>query len=48
MATHLTKDPPTDDSKKQWMEKDARLYLHIRNIIDSDVIGLISHYEFVK
>ena len=48
MATHLTKDPPTDDSKKQWMEEDARLYLHIHNIIDSDVIGLISHYEFVK
>ena len=27
MATHLTKEPPTDDSKEQWMEEDARLYL---------------------
>ena len=30
------------------MEDDARLYLHIRNSIDSDVIGLINHCEFVK
>ena len=27
MAAHLTKDPPTDDSKKQRMEEDVRLYL---------------------
>ena len=27
IAAHLTKDPPTDDSKEQWMEEDARLYL---------------------
>ena len=48
MATHLNKDPPTDDSKEQWMEEDARLYLQIRNSIDSEVINLINHYEFVK
>ena len=30
------------------MEEDARLYLQIRNSIDSEVIGLINHYEFVK
>ena len=27
MAAHLNKDPPTDDSKEQWMEEDACLYL---------------------
>ena len=48
MATHLTKDPPNDDLKEQWMEEDARLYLYILNSIDSKVIGLINHYEFVK
>ena len=30
------------------MEEDARLYLQIRNSIDSKVIGLINHCEFVK
>ena len=25
MGSHLTKDPPADDSKEQWMEEDARL-----------------------
>ena len=48
MVAHLTKDPPTDDLKEQWMEEDARLYLQIRNSIDSEVIGLINHSEFVK
>ena len=27
MGGHLTKDPPTDDSKEQWMEEDARLFI---------------------
>ena len=27
MTAHLKEDPPTDDSKEQWMEEDARLYL---------------------
>ena len=48
LAAHFTKDPPTDDSKEQWMEEDGRLYLQIRNCIDSEVIGLINHCEFVK
>ena len=48
MATHLTKDPPTDDSNEQWMEEDACLYLQIHNSIDSEVIGLINQCEFVK
>ena len=48
MAAYLTKDPPTDDSKEPWMEEDARIYLQIRNSIDSEVIGLINHCKFVK
>ena len=27
MDAHLTKDAPSDDSKEQWMDEDARLYL---------------------
>ena len=48
MDGHLTKDPPVDDSKEQWMEEDARLFIQIRNSINSKVLGLINHYEFVK
>ena len=48
MATHLTKDPPTNDLKEQWMKEDVRLYLQIRYSIDNEVIGLINHCEFVK
>ena len=48
MGGHLTKDPPTDDSKEQWMEEDARLFIQIRNSIDNKVLGLVNHCEFVK
>ena len=48
MASHLTKDPLTDDSKEQWLEDDAHLFLQIRNSIDSKVLGFINHCEFVK
>ena len=48
MGGHLTKDPPTDDSKEKWMEEDARLFIQIRNSIDSKVLGLVNHCEFVK
>ena len=48
MTTHLTKDPPTEDSKEQWMEEDVCLYLQFCNSIDSEVISLINHCEFVK
>ena len=48
MVAHLTKEPPIDDSKEQWMEEDARLYLQICNSINNEVIDLINHYEFVK
>ena len=48
MVAHITKDPPIDDSKEQWMEEDARLYLRIRNSIESEVSNLVNHCEFVK
>ncbi|KAL5810382.1 hypothetical protein ACOSQ3_027084 [Xanthoceras sorbifolium] len=46
--THLTDDPPKDESRQTWLREDARLFLQIRNSIDSEVIGLINHCEFVK
>ena len=48
MGGHLTKDPPTDDSKEQWLEENARLFIQIHNSIDSKVLGLVNHCEFVK
>ena len=48
MGGHLTKDPSTDYSKEQWMEEDAHLFIQIRNSIDSKVLGLVNHCEFVK
>ena len=48
MASHLDKYPPTDDSKDQWLEDDARLFLQICNFIDGKVLTLINHYEYVK
>ena len=48
MDGHLTKDSLADDSKEQWMEEDARLFIQIRNFIDSKVLGLVNHCEFVK
>ena len=48
MASHLIEDPSTDDSKDQWLEDDARLFIQIRNYIDCKVLTLINHCEFVK
>ena len=48
MASHLDKDPPIDDSKERWLEDDTHLFLQIRNSIDSKVLTLINHCEFVK
>ncbi|KAK3025978.1 hypothetical protein RJ639_040952 [Escallonia herrerae] len=45
---HLSSDPPTDDTKRLWLREDARLILQIRNSIDSEIVGLINHCEFVK
>ena len=47
MASNLTENPPTDDSKDRWLEDDARLLLQIRNSIDGKVFTLINHCEFV-
>ena len=44
---YLTNDPPTDENLKQtWLREDARLFLQIRNSIDSEVIGFIGISEF--
>ena len=48
MGNHLDKDPPTDDSKEQWLEDDAHLFQQICNSIDGKVLALINLYEFVK
>ncbi|KAK2972925.1 hypothetical protein RJ640_015640 [Escallonia rubra] len=45
---HLSSDPPTDENKRIWLREDARLILQIRNSIDSEILGLINHCEFVK
>ena len=31
MGSHLTKDLPANNSKEQWMEEDAHLFIQIRN-----------------
>ena len=48
MGAHLTKDPLADDSKEQWVEENARLFIQIHNSFDSKVLGLVNHCEFVK
>ena len=48
MASHLSKDPPTNDSKDRWLEDDARLFLQICNSINGKVLTLINHFEYVK
>ena len=48
MASHLDKDPPTNDSKDRWLEDDARLFLQIRNSINGKLLTLINHCEYVK
>ena len=48
MASHLDKDPSTDDSKERWLDDDACLFLQICNSIDGKVLTLINHCEYVK
>ena len=48
MASHLDKDPHMDDSKERWLDDDAHLFLQICNSVDSKVLTLINHREFVK
>ncbi|XP_057992855.1 uncharacterized protein LOC131173954 [Hevea brasiliensis] len=33
---HLTKDPPTDDTRQTWLREDARLFLQLQNLIHSE------------
>ena len=42
MANHLDKDPPTDDSKGQWLEDDVRLFLQCEYVKE-----LMDYLEFV-
>ncbi|XP_057992517.1 anaphase-promoting complex subunit 4 isoform X2 [Hevea brasiliensis] len=39
---HLTKDPPTDDTRQTWLREDARLFLQFRNSIHSENIHKFS------
>ncbi|KAH6784058.1 hypothetical protein C2S52_009017 [Perilla frutescens var. hirtella] len=49
MDTHMTDDPPSAAaSKLSWLRDYARLFLQIRNSIDSDVIGMVTHCRTVK
>ena len=48
MGGHLTKDPPFDDSKEQWMEENARLFIQICNSIDIKVLGLLITVNLLK
>ena len=46
---HLTGDPPKMRiQSKTWLREDAQLFLQICNSIDSKVIRLINHCEFLK
>ncbi|KAA0033068.1 gag-pol polyprotein [Cucumis melo var. makuwa] len=42
MDDHMTEDAPKDAKKKKdWLRDDARLYLQIKNSIESEIIGLV-------
>ncbi|GJZ41481.1 polyprotein [Tanacetum coccineum] len=47
-ASHLKDDPPTDETKDQWLQNDAWLFLMIRNSIEPSVVPLLDHCEYVK
>lgn len=38
MDNHLTADPPTDNTHHTWLRDDARLFLQIRNSIDTEMV----------
>lgn len=48
MGSHLTTNPPTNDSREPWMVEDAHLFLQIHNSIGIEVLGLINHCEYFK
>ena len=35
MDNHMVEDPLTNDSKHQWLQEDARVFLQIRNSINN-------------
>lgn len=45
---HLTNDPPTDETRQEWLRNKTKLLLQIHNSIDSEISALINHCEFVK
>ena len=45
---HLIEGPPNDNTRKLWMQDNAWLFLQIKNFINSVIVGLLSHCEFVK
>ncbi|GKC59719.1 putative retrotransposon protein [Tanacetum coccineum] len=45
-ASHLKDIPPTDETKDQWLQNDARLFLMIMNSIEPSVIPLLDHCEY--
>ncbi|GKB43385.1 hypothetical protein Tco_0888327 [Tanacetum coccineum] len=47
-ASHLKDKPLTDETKDQWLQNDARLFLMIMNSIEPSVIPLLDHCEYVK
>ncbi|GJX10383.1 hypothetical protein Tco_0200242 [Tanacetum coccineum] len=47
-AYHLKDKPLTDETKDQWLQNDAHLFLMIRNSIEPYVIPLLDHCEYVK
>ncbi|GJS85271.1 polyprotein [Tanacetum coccineum] len=47
-AYHLKDKPPTDETKDQWLQNDACLFLMIRKSIEPSVIPLVDHCEYVK
>ncbi|XP_071739152.1 uncharacterized protein [Rutidosis leptorrhynchoides] len=46
--SHLTSEPPKDDTRDLWLQNDARLFLQIMNSIESSVTSLVNHCEYVK
>ena len=41
---HLTDTAPSNESKQAWLREDARLFLQIRNSIDSEImLGILAH-----
>ncbi|TYK17094.1 uncharacterized protein E5676_scaffold1032G00260 [Cucumis melo var. makuwa] len=48
MDDHMTEEAPENAKKKKnWLHDDARLYLQIKNSIESEIIGLLDHSESV-